>query len=190
MNDQNLIAACIGGERGAWELFVERFSKLIYWSIRKTLEGTAFNADLDLHGDIFQELFMRLMDKNELAQLREASSLKRFLVVSASYAARDRLKSLTRAEKNRIPLEALERVEGRAALPPGMAEALDRALSDLDPRARACVELYYLDRKTFQEIGEVMGIPQNTVSTIVRRAKEKLRARLVSEGFDREAGNG
>ncbi len=41
-SDSELLSGCITGNKAAWDVFVERYSKLIYWNVRKTLEKTVF----------------------------------------------------------------------------------------------------------------------------------------------------
>lgn len=52
-------------------------------------------------------------------------------------------------------------------------EELHRLLQLLSPTDRAII-LLWLESHTYEEIGEIMGLPRNTVATRLRRAKEKL----------------
>jgi len=184
-DDQELISACLSGRKDAWDAFVDRFSRLIYWGIRRTLAGTPFVERVDLCGEIFQELFERLVAKDELARLRDAQSVRKFLSVMACRETLDKIKMLSRLEKRQVSGEFLS----APADPSGTAhgrevnDAVAEVLDDLTPKERACVELCLLDGKTHREAGETLGLPADTVSTVIRRAKEKLKAKLTDKGF-------
>ena len=189
-SDQEIIEGCIAGQKEAWEFFVERFSNLVWWSVTKTLEKSRFSADLDLGKDIFQGVFEKLLEKRELEKLREASSLKKFLVVTTSHLALDKIKSASRLQKRELPFEAPEREgdEAPAASPDAflkeelwlVSELVDR----LPRKERRCLELCYLDGKTHREIADLLGLNQDTVSTIIRRTRERLKKKLLEKGFE------
>ncbi|MGH7197616.1 MAG: RNA polymerase sigma factor [Candidatus Omnitrophota bacterium] len=185
-DEYKLIDGCLAGRKDSWDAFVERFSKLIYWGIHRTLEGTPFRERADLCSDIFQELFERLVAKDELARLRDAKSVRKFLCVMACRETQDKVKALSRLEKRQVPGEEALVLPGDpsgAAQSRELNDAVCDVLEDLSPRERACVELCILDGKTHREAGETLGLPPDTVSTIVRRTKEKLKAKLTDKGI-------
>ncbi|MBI4432958.1 MAG: sigma-70 family RNA polymerase sigma factor [Candidatus Omnitrophica bacterium] len=184
MTDEALLAACLEGKREAWRLFVERFAGLIHWSIRKTLEGTIFSRNSDLWDEIFQEVFTSLFEKNELARLKVVGSLKKYLTVAACRAALDKAKMLSRADKNTFPIDGLDLVmDSEGPEDRERERLLETALGELEPKDRACLEFCVVDGKTHREVGLILGIPRDTVSTIVRRTKEKLKTRLDGKGI-------
>ena len=63
------------------------------------------------------------------------------------------------------------------------AALIESILNELSPHERACVEFYYFDDLTFREIGEVLAISEDAASSIVRRAKEKIKTRLEQKDF-------
>ncbi|HTL71104.1 MAG TPA: sigma-70 family RNA polymerase sigma factor [Candidatus Eisenbacteria bacterium] len=197
-DDRGLVSACIEGRAGAWEAFVARFSRLIFWSVRKTLAGTRFAGRPGLCEDIFQEIFARLLERGELARLREVSSLRKFLSVSACHRTLDRVKSLSREEARTVSPSAGGEAgpepewELASSLPDPSEtaaskereSALASVLAALEPRERFCVEMHYLEGMTHREIGALLGIPQDTVSTVIRRTREKLKSRLTEAGLE------
>src|SRR3989338_9016856 len=94
--DEDIVARCVEGRSDAWDLFVDRFSKLIYWSITKTLSRTPYKSRTELVREIFQEVFERLLEKEELQKLRSFKSIKPFLSVLACHRTLDKVKSLSR----------------------------------------------------------------------------------------------
>ncbi len=187
--DQELISGCLQGDAASWREFVGRFSRLVHWSIRRTLETSAQPNKEELARELFQEFFERLLERNELSRLREAQSLRKFLTVIACHLTLDRLKSLTRQSRKNASLEAMS--EEGADLPGLMPELPDevsgllrQALQELSPKERACVLFHYEEGKTHGEIGKLLGMPENSVSTVIRRTREKLRQKLEEKGYE------
>ena len=201
-SDRELIEGCLAQDKKAWDLFVTRFSRLIYWSIRKTLEKSAFVSRPDLADDIFQEIFKRILEHRELEKLRDVRNLRPFLVVTATHAALDKIKSLRRRESRDISLEKefLPKDSGEAVsladvLKDGSQDPSARVISDeqslaiseilerLSPKERTCVEWHYMDGKAHQDIAAILGLPLGTVSSIIQRTKEKLQASFQRKGL-------
>jgi len=183
-DDSELIAGCLEGSKPAWDSFVDRFSKLIYWSIHRVLETSSFASREEIADEVFQELFKRLLDREELRRLKAVGSIRKFLCVMASRMTLDRLRSLTAAQRRGVELdESMMTDTAEPLLGEETRLVIERVLADLPARDKACIEFHYLDGKTHREIGEILGIPQDTVSTIIRRTKDKLKAQLIEKGL-------
>lgn len=200
--DEKLIAGCLVRDKACWDAFVGRFSKLVYWSIRKTLSDTRYKDRGDICEDIFQDFFEKLLERGTLSKLQSAESLRKFLSVTACHLAIDRVKSVSRLEKRSIALDAGDEAkDGRIPAsgdltvnegPDPRAEVLAReaegelaaALNGLSAKERACIELRYLKGLSDKRIAVILGLPVDTVSTIVRRTKEKLRKALAEKGLE------
>ena len=193
LGDQELISGCLSGDAACWRVFVERFSRLVHWSIRRTLASSAQSGREDLGRELFQELFERLLEKNELGRLREAGSVRKFLAVMACHMTLDRVKSLSRHAKKNSSLESLLENNEDAALgfvPEDpllrgeLGGVLGAALGELTPKEHSCIQFYYEEGKTHLEIGHLLGMPENTVSTVLRRTRDKLRQKLSEKGYE------
>ncbi len=190
-SDGEILSGCIAGHKLAWDAFVERYSRLIYWSIQKTLASWGLQSRQDLVLEIFQDVFTRLLEKEELKKLKSLEHLRKFLVVMAAHLARDRARSVTRAERKSVPLELPEGelVESpepdpsQAAARAQFAESAAQVIDGLKERERACLEFHLVDGKSQVEIGEILGLPVNTVYTVIHRVKDKLKGRLERRGF-------
>ncbi len=199
LSDEALIAGCLERRKDSWDIFVERFSRLIHWSIRKTLEDSSFKGRSDLHQEIFQELFVKLLEKNELEKLRSAESVRKFLSVMSCHLAVDRLKSLGRSEKKVVgDFLAGPDVEGSdsnqwiedKSLDPATKAAdeergflISETLRELSSKERLCVEWHYLEGKTHKEISEILGMPQENISSAIRRIRERLKKLFTEKGL-------
>lgn len=173
----------MAGERGAWDTFVERFAKLIYWSIRRTLETSSFKSRGDLVDDIFQEVFAELFEKGSLKKLRDAKNIRRFLVVMAAYRTSNKVRELSHDVKKNVGLDH----EAVYRMPDAMDGETERLVGDviaqLKPKERYCVEQHYMHGRTHAEIAEVLGLPRDTVSSVIRRSHEKLQKKLKEKGY-------
>ena len=200
LSEEDLIQGCIRRDKQSWDEFVGRYSKLIYWSIRKTLPEPP-DGDPALADEIFQEVFERLLEKELLTRLKTAGGIKAFLCVLACHATLDKLKGLRRYQSRAFSLEGGassedgsrvlgEKLAGPGALgPESQAIARERsalvenALSGLSPREKFCVELYYFEGQSHGQIAGVLGMPVDTVSTLIRRAREKLKEEFRRKGI-------
>jgi len=59
-----------------------------------------------------------------------------------------------------------------------MRQNLTQAMSNLYPRERRIVSLYYVEQLTMQEIASILGVKSSTISQIHSAALVKLRAHL------------
>jgi RNA polymerase sigma factor (sigma-70 family) len=193
LGDQELISGCLRNDVACWQIFVERFARLVHWSIRKTLTGAVPGGKEEFSREVFQELFERLLEKNELQRLRTVHSVRKFLSVMACHMTLDKLKGLSRYAKKNFSLEsAVLNNENTtlAFLPvdPMLQTEFDGifgdALSALSPKERACLQFHYEEGKTHLEISRLLGLPENTVSTVLRRTREKLQKKLSENGYE------
>ena len=164
---------------------MDRFSKLVHWSIRNTLERSPYKSRHDFCEDVFQEFFKKLLQREELASLKESANLKKFLVISSANLTLDRLKALSRYEKATEPLEAFSPEDpGKGAAHEEAMSLVREVLEELTGRERVCVELHYLDGSNHRQIAEILNLPLDTVSSVIRRTREKLKERLIERGLE------
>jgi len=189
-----LIAALVARDRGAWTEFVERFQGLVYARVaRAALE---FNRHLDRAAieDIRADVFAALIE-NDFASLRRfegRSSLATWLAIIARRSCLKWMRKKTQREEHarqRIDdprqgeiagggsediLAALIQTEDSLRL----RTMLDR-LSDGD---RAVLRMFFLDGRSYAEIGLELGISANTVGPKLQRALRRLRNLMESDG--------
>jgi len=80
------------------------------------------------------------------------------------------------------PEELIQRQEVQAAV--------QRALASLPDKYRAVVLLRYRENLPYEEIANILGLPENTVGTYLFRAKEQLRSKLLESWGDPEKSKG
>lgn len=155
-------------------------------------ERSAFNLAKHLTGnsslaeDAIQDAALRLWTLAD--KFRPDGNFKGwFLKIVANCSKRhqsERKRDKTRAEQLvRLPpasvsMEELKSVEFRE-----LTEAVQNAMGHLEPTERRLVALYYGASLDQRAIGELLDLPQTTVSMRIRQAIGKLRASLTTAGF-------
>jgi RNA polymerase sigma-70 factor (ECF subfamily) len=64
-----------------------------------------------------------------------------------------------------------------------LADALDAAMAELRPDQRAALTLRYEEGLSFDDVGQVLGIPEATARSHVHRARKELSHRLTEAGW-------
>ena len=182
-NDQELIAGCLRQDKASWEAFVERFARLVHWSIRQSLQQAPPGGTEEFCREVFQDFFTHLIDKNELSKLRQVENVRKFLSVMACHRTLDRLKSLSRHARKMRPAEELLQEIPAPSTGADWSGVLRDCLQDLSLKDRACLEFYFVEGKTARDIGEILGLGEDTVRTVIRRAKENLKQKLKKKGY-------
>ena len=185
MNKLTLIKRCIEKDRKAWGVFIKKYSRLIYWAIRKqlTASNTAHNeADIK---DIFQEVFLVIHNGNKLLQLKNPNFLPGWLAMTASCKTIDFMRKKERAEKNLVvnmPILKDYSMEQKI-YDTDMLSAVKEAISVLSDKERIVISLNILEERTHKEIADIVSVSANTVSTIIARTKKKLQKELQKKGI-------
>ena len=71
------------------------------------------------------------------------------------------------------------------ALKQSKAEAIKSCLELLSPQHREVIELVYYHEKSVKEVGEIVGVPDNTVKTRMFHARKRLSELMRQRGVDR-----
>ncbi len=202
--DQELIESCIRKDKRAWNIFVERYSKLVLWAIRDRLTRFRYNFDNGDVEDIHQEVFVSLWSDNKLARIKDRRTIERWIVMVAGNAAIDYFKKMKRQmPPNAVSIfeEIISSADGEGKtlaelLPTQTAnpsrefhlselrEMLEAALGSLEPKQKMVVKLNLLRGMKQREVAQALKLPINTVSTIVARTKEELREKLKRKGIE------
>lgn len=135
-------------------------------------------GDGQLAQDAFQETFVKAW--KALDTFRGDSSEKTWLSHIAVNTCRDLLRSgWLRMLRGSKPMEDM--VELAAPSPSPEAVAVREATQALPGRYREVIVLYYYQGMRIQEIAKVLALPENTVSTRLRRARGQLKRMLREE---------
>ncbi len=171
-SDEKLVTRALGGSNGAWTALVKRYERRIYnYALR--MVGHPDDAL-----DLVQEVFLGVY--RNLGSYRGDGAFPAWLFRIAAYRCTDYL----RRRRDLGSLDDIEPVADPCARSdPALATiATDanrrvvRALATLPPAQRHVVELKFFQSRTFEEIGERLGISPNTAKTRLYSALRKLKA--------------
>jgi RNA polymerase sigma-70 factor (ECF subfamily) len=179
-DDRDLIRRCIEGEADAWSEFVDRFSGLLYWAINRILNKYNCAYLMGEIEDIYQHLFASIWEKKSLMNVRERANISPWLVVLASNLTIDLIRK-KRLEENylRENLELKVNSQGdKELLRKEDRRLFDNAMRLLDKKERSYLELSYMAGKKHKEIALIFNTSINSVSTIIARAKGKIKKHI------------
>ncbi|MEA2642904.1 MAG: hypothetical protein QOF51_4298 [Chloroflexota bacterium] len=178
--DEELSKRFREGDVQAFEAIVERYSRSIY---NFTLRFLGDSADAE---DATQLTFVQAFESYPRAKAEAPIRPWLFQV------ARNKCIDLIRRRRT-ISLSSMERDddEGPAFDPPDedrlpdeifmhteLQQLLQDAILTLPLRSREVVTMRYQGELTFAEIGDALGMPENTAKTLFQRAKVRLRGYL------------
>ena len=121
--------------------------------------------------DATQATFMKLIDHPRTFESEQHE--KAWLIVCASNLCRDLLKSASRTRATAMPEQ--EFADTRQTGP--IDETLDAVLR-LPDKYKDVVYLHYYEGYTIKEISRILGKKENTIGSLLRRGRDKLKLEL------------
>ncbi len=186
--DRSLLDRCIANERGAWRDFVDRFIGLFVHVVNHTAHARSVRLTPELVDDLCAEIFLAVVasDYRVLRDFRGESSLATYLAVVARRIAVKEMSKRRMAEAlghvSASGSGSQPRPETESAAEQSRVDDRDEVesmLRGLDEREANIVRMYHLEGRSYQEIGEAVGVPENTVGSTLSRARKRLRSRPV-----------
>ncbi len=177
-SDKELVSRCLEDGPDAWSLFVDRFSGLVYWAIKRKLRRYCpvyLNSDAE---DIYQRLFASLWEKRSLEAVKDRDNISPWLIVLASNLAIDFIRKKKREEdflKEDMPKDISAGDDYSSLFIKEKRNILDNAMGSLSEKEKAYLELSYLSGKKHKDIADIFNVPINSVSTTIARAKTKIK---------------
>lgn len=174
--DRRLAVACIAGESGAWETFVERFGGLMAHVATRTARQKGYPIGPADRDDLVAEILHELL-RNDAAALRGfggRSSLATYLAVIARRTTARRLAAA-------LPAVRHHGDAARAAESPDEAarradrERVESLLAGLDEAEARLVRLHHIERRSYGEISQLTGMPLGSIGPALSRARDKMR---------------
>jgi len=174
--EQELLDRCLAGEDSAWEALLGAYTRKIY-NLCYRFTGRVEEAE-----DVTQEVFIKVFQTLKTYQAAQGSFAtwlnrvaRNHLVDHYRRARKDRVTSsledeLTEAEQK--PSEHMEptgQVESRER-----REVLQMGLDRLSPDLREAVILRDLHDLDYEEIAQVLKVPQGTVKSRINRGRLEL----------------
>ncbi len=179
--DARLVRECLGGGEEAWCALISKYKKLIF-SI-----PVKYGFSADESTDIFQAVCLELL--SELPKLRKVKALPKWIMQITAHKCFHRKQQERRTEvsdPNDKQFEKSTPARAEEILREAEDEqGLRQAMAELSPRCRQLVQMLFYDEpaRPYQEIAETLGIAVGSIGFIRQRCLERLRKRLLEEGF-------
>jgi RNA polymerase sigma-70 factor (ECF subfamily) len=176
LSDARLTSLALAGSQPAFQEIVRRYERPVFNLIVRIVRDAA------LAEDVAQIAFLKTF--RSLGSFDEARRFSSWILRIANNAALDALR-----RRRADPVVAADIREPAAPPPPDqveaaqLARAIDAALDTLRPDWRAAVVLRYQEGLSYEEVAEILGIPEGTVKTFVHRARKQLCERLTAAGW-------
>jgi RNA polymerase sigma-70 factor, ECF subfamily len=136
------------------------------------------SGDRALADDLLQESYYRLLRSGFTGE--GAEHRKNYLYRIAGNLVRDHFR---RRRPEEPPAAGSEPAAAETDGPPGLRLDLSRVLARLEPRERQLVWLAHVEGASHREIGELLGVKEESVRVLLFRARQKLAGLLREEGL-------
>ena len=180
--DAQLVQKCLRGDGPAWEELVQRHTRRVF-GLCYRFTGNSHEAE-----DLSQEVFLKVY--RSLASYRVAaggfptwltSVTRNLLVDHYRRTKRDRLTDSIEDEMPRLEeTHSVSRTPFKHVADAELSGQVQHALSRLSPELREAVILRDLQGLEYNEIQEVLSVPEGTVKSRINRGRIEL-ARILEQ---------
>ncbi len=186
LSDNELIEVVMTQNPEAYKILFKRYEKSLFVYVFHLVRNK--DEVEDLLQNIFTKTYRNLhrfdlerkfsswiyrISHNEAVNFIKRKSKRRLISWEDVATSKDKLTTSVEAEDS-----------AEIFLKKEIAKEMDDALDMLPVKYKKILLLRYFNEYSYQEIGEILGKPVNTVGTLINRAKRKL-AEVVSETEDR-----
>ncbi len=175
---ERLIAGIVSGKADDFEAIIQDYQRLVSHMVFRMVDNSADREDL------CQEVFVKVY--RNLGSFQAKSKLSTWIARIAYNTCINYL------EKKRVPLygdmsaeeKGIDDEPGNLISPlesAGRAEVgsiVRKAINQLPPQYRTVVTLFHLEQMNYQEISQVMELPEGTLKSHLFRARKLLKSRL------------
>ncbi len=180
--DRNLLERCLQRKPRAWEDFVDRFMGLVVHVVNHSASARGVRLTPEDRDDLTSEVFVNLI-KDDFAILRHFRGLSSLATYLTVVARRIVVRSLLQHKRSdplgdgagRRTVETVADPQQGPSDRLGDREEVERLLEDLQDSEARIVRMYHLEGKSYQEISQAVGVPENSVGPILSRARNKMR---------------
>ena len=180
MTDQILINRCLRKNKKAWQAFLCKYSRVVYWAIRTQFAKSNFPYSENDTQDIFQTIFLNILENDKLAQLKDVRSISGWLAMVASNKTIDYIRKKISLKEDLVidfpkigSFQQDEQMFNRDYL-----SLISEIIEKLPDKEKIVISLNLLEGKSYKKIAQIMSLPINTISTVIFRTKEKIRNKL------------
>jgi len=174
-DDNELVRECLGGDQHAFEILLLRY------------QGPVFNAVLrmvrqrDEAGDLTQTTFLKAYES--LARYDSGQKFFSWLYRIAINESINHLKRRGRLEPLEGDWASRSNSPEAAAVTSDISVHVQDALMSLPTDYRAVLVLRHFEDCSYDEIAQIVGVPEKTVKSRLFTARQMLRERLEARGI-------
>jgi RNA polymerase sigma-70 factor (ECF subfamily) len=174
-DDKSLVQDCLKGNLQAFELLVERYQKPVFNIALRMLN----NADdaADVAQTVFLKAYENLTSYNE--QFRFFSWLYK-IAVNTSLTVLEQKKRIDLLGDTEV---AQDSSVGEAIEASERVEKLEDAILDLRPEYRVVIILRHFHDMSYEEMSQILDIPEKTVKSRLYTARQMLKDSLMKSGL-------
>ena len=174
-----------------FERFVLKFGKDILRFCRMTA-GDAENGD-----ELYQDTMLKLLEKKK--RLDSTQNTKSYALSTSIYLWKNRKKKYANRMRL-VPMDSMDEMseEGyeisghdmevspeHIILQKNEVDMVQGLVASLPEKYRIPIYLYYSADMQITEVSEILGLPEGTVKSRMRKAKKQLKEKLEAIGYDR-----
>jgi len=179
-NEGELLKGCISGDKEKWDIFVKRYSKLIYHTIYKTLRVNDTPANPDDVNDLFQEVFTSLCAENSrklrMFDPRKGCNLPSWIRMITMRMTIDHLrKNRPLASVDDLPIEPSQTGDQETIINEEAISHIRKLLEKLPAKDKLLIELSYMRELPPEEVAQILHISVGAFYTRKNRIIEKLK---------------
>jgi RNA polymerase sigma-70 factor, ECF subfamily len=173
-DDRVLVRRCREGDRGACEQLVVRYQKPVYNAALRLLHHP--EDARDVAQTAFLKAFEHLADYDP--EFKFYSWIYRIALNEAldTLGSRKAFEEISDQEADAAPGPE-RRVEGEQ-----LGRAIENALRRINPELRAVIVLRHLLHLSYQDMGDILQLPEKTVKSRLYEARQLLRQSLLQRG--------
>lgn len=191
-NDLKLVEGCINREIIAWSQLVNKYSNLISASIKARLKKYGITVSYQDIEDIQQNILASIWEDEKLKTIKNRKDISYWIAIVSGNAAIRYMydKRFSEAPRTISLFEKIDEKELAQLIPATqsntineltrteLSKKIDTAIESLPSKEKLIIKLEILHNKKYSEISDILNIPHGTVSSYIKRAKEKLRIAL------------
>ena len=183
LRGQNCLKLVLSGNHEAFREFIELYEKLVF-----SIAGKLVDNPDDLN-DLCQDIFIKVYQS--LNQFRNGCKISTWIGKITYHFCLNYLRKKKNLTTDCMNEYMLNRQMSQLSPPDRLAETgdislrLKQEINRLPVQFRVALTLYHLEDLTYQEIAEIMALPEGTVKSHLFRARQLLKKRLL-EKYEQE----
>ncbi len=176
-DDVELIERILAGDENAFESLVRKYQQQVHThALRKTGD---FQIAEDIVQETFLQVYQRLETLNNPAQFSAwLHAIVKHLCIAWFRKNRLQTKSLQEIHISDTEAEPYSRyvaTENAKATADAQRDLVKKLFTKLKRSDREVITLHYFEEMTSSEIGEFLGVPENTIKSRLHRARQRLK---------------